>query len=343
MRDEMRAMRDEIRVEMCDSKQHLQNGIDANDRHLQMLAFALGGSSEESYEATQKRFYKKLPKATGSDRLIQLACLQLMYDFDTFCRAHNLTYWMLSGTLLGAVRHEGFVPWDDDIDLGMLRSDVETLFKLVADDDRFMITERFDYYAKCRQVRFCYRDERIPCFLDLFLFDLGTVGSETALGLIADDRARLKDALAGEVMLEAWSDENPFVDVDTAEGAIIKAAFTKLVETAYSDGGFLTDNPAYAKSVIWAVDNFEGNTGRSHNFEYETVFPVVELPFEGHRFSAPKDPESVLQTLYGEYLSLPRDITTHFAHIDKRLFDNQETRDAINKLAEQEESGGQAS
>ena len=57
--------------------------------------------------------------------------LEMLQRFDEVCKKHGLTYWAFYGTLLGAVRHQGFVPWDDDIDLAMLRDDYER-FQAVA-------------------------------------------------------------------------------------------------------------------------------------------------------------------------------------------------------------------
>lgn len=51
--------------------------------------------------------------------------IQILDVVDTYCRNNNVNYWIDSGTLLGAVRHRGYIPWDDDIDLGMLRKDYE--------------------------------------------------------------------------------------------------------------------------------------------------------------------------------------------------------------------------
>lgn len=63
-------------------------------------------------------------------REIQLAELDILKQFDSFCRAHDICYSITAGTLLGAVRHKGFIPWDDDIDVFMPRPDYEKLLGL---------------------------------------------------------------------------------------------------------------------------------------------------------------------------------------------------------------------
>jgi len=52
-------------------------------------------------------------------REAQLIMLEILVEVDAICQKYNLRYWLDSGTLLGAVRHQGFIPWDDDIDLSM--------------------------------------------------------------------------------------------------------------------------------------------------------------------------------------------------------------------------------
>ena len=56
--------------------------------------------------------------------------LQILIDIDMFCNAHHIQYFVSSGTLLGAVRHKGFIPWDDDIDISMPRKDFERFLSL---------------------------------------------------------------------------------------------------------------------------------------------------------------------------------------------------------------------
>ena len=126
---------------------------------------------ETSLEA-RKRFFLDLPKAEGDIGLLQAALNRMLNDFADICNANDITqYWLVGGTLLGAVRHHGFIPWDDDLDLGIMRDDLERLEQVLASNPDYQVTVVWDRIVHCRQVRFAPRDPRVPGFVDLFPFD----------------------------------------------------------------------------------------------------------------------------------------------------------------------------
>lgn len=120
-------------------------------------------------------------------RKLQLIQLEMLLEVDRICRENDIRYILASGSLLGAIRHEGFIPWDDDLDIRMKREDFEKFFEVCKRD---LNTERFflqtyktdeEYrwgYAKLRRKGTEYirkGQEAINCFsgvsIDIFVFD----------------------------------------------------------------------------------------------------------------------------------------------------------------------------
>ncbi|MFR8069330.1 MAG: phosphorylcholine transferase LicD [Clostridium sp.] len=92
------------------------------------------------------------PLAGKELRILQLTELELLIEFDRICRKNKIRYTIIGGTLLGAVRHKGFVPWDDDADVALLRSDYDAFVKAL---ERDLDQERF--YFQDRERTECYR------------------------------------------------------------------------------------------------------------------------------------------------------------------------------------------
>ena len=112
-------------------------------------------------------------------RLAQIYMLDIL---DEICKKYNITYWLSSGTLLGAIRHDGFIPWDDDIDVGMPKPDYNKFLKIaprVLPKNIILQTPEaypgaFEAFAKLRDRSSFYCEcetrVRIPCgiFIDIF-------------------------------------------------------------------------------------------------------------------------------------------------------------------------------
>lgn len=112
--------------------------------------------------------------------------LDLLCEFQRVCEKYNLSWWVEGGTLLGAVRHKGYIPWDDDIDVVMLRDDYDKLMKNAPSEFHFpyffqSVYTDHDYYRGHVQIRNslttavlpneCMRDFNQGIFIDIFPLD----------------------------------------------------------------------------------------------------------------------------------------------------------------------------
>lgn len=117
---------------------------------------------------------KDCKKPNGLVSKIQLLNRHLLQKLQVICDELDIKFWLHGGTLLGAARHGGFVPWDDDVDLGLMRSDLETLRRHLATAKNcpFEIrTFQFPQSIHSIMARFVFKDLDIPVFLDLFCYD----------------------------------------------------------------------------------------------------------------------------------------------------------------------------
>ena len=107
----------------------------------------------------------------------------MLKEFDRICRKHNLKYWCMSGTLIGAIRHNGWIPWDGDIDIGMLKSDYDILQKIIKKElpkNMWFQDKTTDRYyksniGKIRELNTNYKDYDSKAWhnglqLDIFIF-----------------------------------------------------------------------------------------------------------------------------------------------------------------------------
>ncbi|MBF8455348.1 LicD family protein [Proteus mirabilis] len=93
-------------------------------------------------------------------RKAQLKMLTALIELDSICSKHNINYWIDAGTLLGAVRHKGFIPWDDDIDVCMIRKDFNKFIKVCSYELNKII-----FFLQTINTDPHYKTYNIPCKL----------------------------------------------------------------------------------------------------------------------------------------------------------------------------------
>ncbi len=144
----------------------------------------------ETFEsALKENLAKALKEQEEKDcvlRKLQLTELEILKELDRVCRKHNLRYYVVGGTLIGAVRHKGFIPWDDDIDVSMPRKDFNKLCKIAKEEfgeNYFLQTQKTEkdcyfYYAKLRKNGTYFGEDKFEhtnlhkgIFMDIFPLD----------------------------------------------------------------------------------------------------------------------------------------------------------------------------
>lgn len=115
---------------------------------------------------------------------IKTILLDLLKEFDFICRSNNLKYSLCGGTMLGAIRHKGFIPWDDDVDVFMLREDYEKFLKVFKKSRRKKYVKTLNYFSRGYTAPFCKivdtrtyskenkRTEKLGVWIDLHVIDL---------------------------------------------------------------------------------------------------------------------------------------------------------------------------
>lgn len=245
---------------------------------------------------------------------IQLAELDILLEFDRICRENNLKYSLAGGTLLGAIRHKGFIPWDDDIDVCMPRPDYEKLIKCFqsscSDIDRFILTsdrgEKAEYpFAKILDRKISINEvgalETKNLWIDIFPIDG-----------FPNNLSEIKKILKKAIFYRCIISYTKLLNFNGYKGSHGKIIFLirKRIATIYgysrAHRGLINlsqknkyESSEFVGCVIWGI---YGIGERMLKSEYEKS---VEVEFEGRKFLAMSCWDSYLHGIYGDYMTLP--------------------------------------
>lgn len=241
--------------------------------------------------------------------------LHLLIEFDKICRKENLTYFLDSGSALGAVRHGGFIPWDDDIDVGMPRKDYERFMEVgqqLLPDSIFLQNRNTEesYQRAASKLRlvdtyfpetedFSYKHNGI--FIDIFPFDYLPNNRKLAklnisyvielFHIIRTQRGSKKSLSKSSIrrVLSRLIKWIPSSWVDSLEKYSMNYARKR--ENEPSD---------LITCYFWRM-----SLTKQYLFSTNRMFPVKDIDFEGHKFKIVNDPDYYLRMMYGDYMKLP--------------------------------------
>lgn len=286
----------------------------------------------QKIEIDQQDQEKDIKMPAGDLRKLQLIELDILLELDRICRKHKIRYWLSAGTLLGAVRHGGFIPWDDDMDIRMMREDYERFCKVCEtelDTERFFLQnyktdpEYRWFYAKMRRKGTEYLragQEAIKCMsgvsIDIFVIDnvpdgrrsrkiftlirRGCIKTLWSVVGVTEDESRWK-----RLLYRVLRHVNKMVPLTIMEHL---AKWSNKKKTAGNCCiGFYQKNRYVSKRV----PDLPSQTQASW---FDESF---EIEFEGFMFYAFNGYKEYLRLSYGDYMKLPPK-EKRFVHPPKR-------------------------
>ena len=262
----------------------------------------------------------------------QMRMLEILVEIDKICKKHDIRYWLSSGTLIGAMRHNGFIPWDDDLDIEMMRSDYVRLMEVLPSELPDWLALQNDetdpnyffYYAKVRDRRSkmleqnnydrLWQEQGI--YIDIFPLEqhpiwLHKLTEKTVGHMYKIWRTSTDDTKAIRKVRRIFDFNNrwlfPFL-----------RAVLSIFRSALPLGSSKNSQFSIFNSQLSTITSGMGIPFHKRRYMDE-IFPLTTHVFEGREFPVPRDADAHLRHLYGDYMQLP-DLNKLAIHVGKLEF-----------------------
>lgn len=261
---------------------------------------SISADRQSIFDALKEKFNPEGSKL----RRYQIHLLDTLVEFDAFCKSHDIKYYLAYGTLLGAIRHKGFIPWDDDADLWMDRENYGKLEKLMQ-GEHHILTEKLSVALGIRPELWS------PPFAYIDIFIIDACPNNNALAIIKEWLIRfiyIMIKLRGRIMTKKW-------------GKYKKVIFLVPIALLYSIDGWkksyksvaqwFTPRGTYTTSRIQCYN--ETMSGLKRRYNSDVCATPSYAYFEGHIFPIPNKYDEILKECYGNYMQIPsiENIRTH--------------------------------
>lgn len=238
--------------------------------------------------------------------------LSILIEIDRLCRNNNIKYSLSGGTLLGAVRHKGYIPWDDDIDIMMMRSDYDKFCKIARNmnSDKFYFVDAYGYkeygytFSKMmarntlmKEISIAYNSAPDGVYVDIFPIDYcSEIESERKT-----DFNQIRKINRDMLCRGRYYFGQPLFRLTAFR---INGYLLRLIPKSY----FLKkyERIIYSSKSSNLVCSFSGTNKMEKETHQASIFSEYgDIEFEGHKFMAIVNYDKFLSTLYGDYMKLP--------------------------------------
>ncbi len=253
--------------------------------------------------------------STEELKQIQIQILDTVHDF---CIRNHINYWLDSGTLIGAIRHNGYIPWDDDIDIGMLRDDFDRFMELFNRSN-----DRYKFYCIENNEEFAYAYGKV-LDTETVLYEPDELGKKLSVNIdvfiydnAPDDDTEVAKMYRMDAFYRACNvAHSQKKDYEKGLKRAIGFRLLHLLTMPFPKGFFakkMSDNSKkYADVPTKRVGDFNG-----YNVavcEKEVFDSFLDHEFEGKMYKIPVGYDKWLRAFYGDYMQLPPEekrVSTH--------------------------------
>ena len=239
--------------------------------------------------------YELTPK--GALKTTFEICQELLNFVDNVCRKHDITYWLDYGNLIGAVRHDGFIPWDDDMDVGMLRKDFDRFLGIFKQE---LIDNGLDDIINIT-IRDKNQHGKILYFLQI---------------LLQDETGKIFGGL------DVFPYDYVIDSFDNIEEEFEKAR--KEFMDSFSNGMSYEESMGHCYERLnlsldegkYIISGVDGLRARKAAYDFELldankILPLSTITFCGRDYPCPNDVDYYLKMIYGDYMDIPKVLRFH--------------------------------
>ena len=252
--------------------------------------------------------------------------ISLLDEFVSICEKLDLSYYIMYGTLLGAVRHKGFIPWDDDVDVVMPRKDFEIFG---AECQKYLNCEKFFFQSYETDRHYSDGNYHLRRLATTYAFKdtehYQYVNNGIWIDIWALDNCDSGDSVPGNKRIErirfitALADKRALVDCN---GMNLKRKILYYLVKPLSLTKLLSIRKKYMTMNSNEDSEYLVNFSSPYAFEKELIRrdyygDPVEMVFEGKKYRAPQKWDAILHQLYGDYMKLPPESERHLYHKPK--------------------------
>ena len=247
-------------------------------------------------------------------RKLQLVELEILEEVDRICQENDIKYFLCGGTLLGAIRHKGFIPWDDDIDVLMTRKNYNKFIDVCRKklDDKYII-DCYKTNKKCsfpfikikkkgtlyvEQKNYNNYDDNSGIWIDIFPID----GAKSQVSKFQQKQYKISQYISTLISIKTGSNYYKNSKVKKKIYSIILSVVPyKFMTWAYEKvvSFYDVENSDYlcAFATVYTIEK--------ETYEKKKIFPYENVEFEGRKFTGIKGYDYYLKKLYGDYMKLP--------------------------------------